>query len=425
MTLQLDFANIYPFIEENAFEKIGEQTRPALRTVLDRSGPGKEYLGWLDLPQQEPGTLERIQEVASGIREKDATLICIGIGGSYLGHKSVIEALQPYTDSVLYAGQNISADHLQHILDIIDEREEVYLNPISKSGTTTEPGIAFRVLRKWHEERYGEQGSASRIIATTDSSKGALRELSDQKGYQTFAIPDDVGGRYSVLTPVGLFPIAAAGIDIKALLGGAGAMRKQATSDSPENPSLRYAAVRNSLYEQGKAIEILSTFNPRLQYFTEWWKQLAGESEGKDRKGLFPASAVLSTDLHSLGQWIQDGPRTIFETFLTVKNSDHTITIEASNENADNLNYLAGKDFDAINEKAYQGTAQAHTDGGVPNLTVSVDKLSEETVGELIYFLEMAVAITGYRMDVNPFNQPGVEAYKTNMFRLLGKPGVG
>ncbi|MCF7804295.1 MAG: glucose-6-phosphate isomerase [Candidatus Marinimicrobia bacterium] len=424
MTLTLDFSNIYPFIPENELEEFTEKTRPAFNTVLNKSGAGNDFLGWLDLPQQDPGTLERIREIAGKIQNKDATLVCIGIGGSYLGHKSVIEALRPHTDRILYAGQNISADHLQHILDVIEERQEVYLNPISKSGTTTEPGIAFRVLRKWHESRYGEQGSASRIVATTDSSKGALRELSDQKGYQTFVIPDDVGGRYSVLTPVGLFPIATAGIDIEQLLTGADAMRKNATVDSMDNPSLRYAAVRAALYEQDKAIEILSTFEPRLQYFTEWWKQLAGESEGKDREGLFPASAVFSTDLHSLGQWIQDGPRNIMETFLTVANSDNAITIEESDENADNLNYLAGKSFDEINEKAYQGTAQAHTDGGVPNLIVSVDSLSEQSVGALIYFFEMAVAITGYRMGVNPLNQPGVEAYKTNMFRLLGKPGV-
>jgi len=424
MTLELDFSKIHPFISEDDIEELTEKTRPALETVLERSGPGSDFLGWLDLPKQNADLLRGIQGAADEILDRDATLVCIGIGGSYLGHKSVIEALSPHSDRILYAGQNISADHLQYILDIIGERDEVYLNPISKSGTTTEPGIAFRVLRKWHEGRYGEDGSASRIIATTDSSKGALRELSDQKGYRTFVIPDDVGGRYSVLTPVGLVPIASAGISIKDLLAGANEMRKGATVDSLENPSLRYAAVRSALYDQGKAIEILSTFNPRLQYFAEWWKQLSGESEGKEGKGLFPASAVFSTDLHSLGQWIQDGPRNIMETFLMVKNSDNTIVIEQSDENADNLNYLAGKSFDKINEKAYQGTAQAHTDGGVPNLTISVDNLSEESIGELIYFFEMAVAITGYRMGVNPFNQPGVETYKTNMFRLLGKPDV-
>lgn len=422
--MKIDLSNIYPFVGKSEIDQYTDQTKPALRKVLESTGEGNDFLGWLDLPNQGDTELAPIEEVAAEIREKNATLVCIGIGGSYLGHKSVIEALRPYTDRILFAGQNISSDHLHYLIDIIDQRDEVYLNPISKSGTTTEPGIAFRILRKWLEERYGGDAAANRIIATTDKSKGALRTLADERGYRSFAIPDDVGGRYSVLTPVGLFPIAAAGIDIRNLLAGARAMMDIATDVTSENPVLQYAAIRTTLYQRGKAIEILSTFHPQLRYFTEWWKQLAGESEGKDGKGLFPASAVFSTDLHSLGQWLQDGPANILETFLTVGQSDHTLRLDSLEDNADNLNYLAGKTFDEINNKAYQGTAQAHTDGDVPNLTVSIDSLTAETLGELIFFFEVTVATTGYQIGVNPFNQPGVERYKTNMFRLLGKPGV-
>ncbi len=427
--MKLDLSNIYPFLVESDIDQSLSEAVNSLKKATEKTGEGSDFLGWRDIPFSDDFSLggykvADIKAVADEIREKDATLVCIGIGGSYLGHKAVIEALRPYTDKILYAGQNISSDHLKHILDIIDERENVYLNPISKSGTTTEPGIAFRVLRKWMEDHYNEKEAARRIVATTDANKGALRDLADSKGYRTFPIPDNVGGRFSVLTPVGLFPIATAGVNIDKLLQGAKSMAEICVKPDENNPSLKYAVIRHELYKMGKAIEILSTFTPRLQYFTEWWKQLAGESEGKDGKGLFPASAVFSTDLHSLGQWIQDGERNLFETFLTVERSDHEILIEEAEENADNLNYLAGKSFDEINQRAYEGTAEAHTDGNVPNLTITVGSLSEKTMGELIFFFEMAVAITGYQMGVNPFNQPGVEAYKTNMFRLLGKPGV-
>lgn len=427
--MKLDISNVYPFLDESTVDKEVDNAKSSLNTVLQKSGAGSDFLGWLDIPHKSDFslggyTLDQIQDVAREILEKDATLVCIGIGGSYLGHRMAIEALKPYSDRILFAGQNISADHLQHILDVIGEREEVYLNPISKSGTTTEPGIAFRVLRKWLENRYGEKEAGTRIIATTDAEQGALRDLANARGLRTFPVPGSVGGRYSVLTPVGLFPIAAAGIDIVQLLNGAKASAQRCTQPDSENPALQYAAIRAALLNGDKAIEILSTFNPRMRYFAEWWKQLTGESEGKQGTGLFPASAVFSTDLHSLGQWIQEGTRNIFETFLIVENTDAQITLESAGQNADNLNYLAGKSFDEINQKAYEGTAQAHTDGGVPNLTVSVDRITEQALGELIFFFEMTVAITGYQMGVNPFNQPGVEAYKTNMFRLLGKPGV-
>jgi len=427
--MKLDLTNVRTFLEDGEIDQHVRKSLASLNKVMNKSGEGSDFLGWYDIPLAEDYslggyTLDEIHQVANEIREKDGTLVCVGIGGSYLGHKMVIEALRPYTDRILYAGHNISADHLQHVLDVIDQREEVYINPISKSGTTTEPGIAFRVLRDWLENRYGKSALSERIIATTDTESGALRELADQEGLRTFPVPGNVGGRYSVLTPVGLFPIATAGIDIDALLDGASEMAKQCTKQDESNPALQYAALRSTLYKYGKAIEILSTFSPRLQYFAEWWKQLAGESEGKDGKGLFPASAVFSTDLHSLGQWIQDGPRNIIETFLIVENSMESIHIKEKSQNADNLNYLAGKSFDEINRKAYEGTAKAHTDGDVPNLTISIDSLTEQSLGGLIFFFEMAVAITGYELAVNPFDQPGVEAYKTNMFRLLGKPGV-
>ena len=397
-------------------------------------GAGNDFLGWVGLPSAlGEEELQAIETEAARLRDLAEVILCIGIGGSYLGARAVYEALSdpfnllhehPAKPILLFAGQNLSEDYLARLLAAVENRSIAAI-VISKSGTTTEPAIAFRLIRDEIEHRYGRKEAARRIVAVTDRSRGALKTLADREGYRTFVIPDDVGGRYSVLTPVGLLPLAAAGIDIRSLLAGACEMERATADGVPfdENPAARYAAVRNILYQQGFMIEILASYEPQLQYLAEWWKQLFGESEGKDGKGIYPASVDLTTDLHSMGQWMQDGERTIFETVVMVDEPNETCNVPYDNENLDGLNYLAGKSVDEVNQKAALGTAMAHKDGGVPVMTLRVNKLSEHSLGQLIYFFEKACGISAYLLGVNPFNQPGVEAYKSNMFKLLGKPG--
>ena len=406
---------------------------PALsiaETMLEkRNGPGSDFLGWLDLPAATPASLvDAITAKALELREKADVLICIGIGGSYLGARAAIEFLSSTFEDrrkprIIFAGHNVSSDYLADLLALI-EGKEVAVNVISKSGTTTEPGIAFRVIRQWMEKRYGRAGAAGRIVATTDPESGALRKLAKEEGYATFAIPADVGGRFSVLTPVGLFPIAVAGIDIKKLLAGAAQAGPFCSGhDAKSNMAGRYAVIRNILFRRGYFTEVMASFQPQLHYVGEWWKQLAGESEGKNNTGIFPTSVDYTTDLHSLGQWMQEGVRSVFETFLVLGKSRETVTVPKFSDDSDELNYLAGRSFEEINRQAYLGTLFAHVDGGVPAATLFLDDRSEETLGQLFYFFEKAIALSGYLLRVNPFDQPGVEAYKKNMFALLGKKG--
>ena len=402
--------------------------------MSQKTGAGSDFLGWLNLPEDlSPELIQDIKSTANDLKVMAEVIVVIGIGGSYLGSKAVIDALSHHfshlkkggqSPLILYAGQNICADYHADLLEILDEREFA-LVVISKSGTTTEPAIAFRLLKQNLEERYGKEGARDRIIAITDPVGGALRKMAINEGYKTFSIPSDVGGRYSVLTPVGLFPIALAGFDIEQLIAGAKDMKKisEKTSSLHENPVSIYAAVRNALYKRGRNIEILVSYHPRLQYFAEWWKQLYGESEGKDKKGIFPASVGFTCDLHSMGQWIQDGERTIFETVLTVKKTKKQIEIPSDKSNLDKMNYLAGRNLQEVNQMAEKGTLLAHVEGGVPNLSIEIPEINEYYLGQLIYFFEKACAISGYLLGVNPFDQPGVEAYKNNMFALLGKEG--
>ena len=397
-------------------------------------GAGNDFLGWVSLPSSiGEKELSDIESVAAKLRGKADTVICIGIGGSYLGAKAVLEAMTDSFESlkrhhdnptILFAGQNISEDYTHELLAATAERS-IAVIVISKSGTTTEPAIAFRLLKAELERRYGKEEAAERIVAITDSSRGALKTLADNEGYPTFVIPDNVGGRYSVLTPVGLLPLAVAGIDIRALVEGARDMERMCGADRPiaENPAARYAVVRNEIYNSGKKIEILGSYEPKLLYIAEWWKQLYGESEGKEGKGIFPASVTLTADLHSMGQYIQEGERTLFETIVSVAESKHTVRVEADEDNLDGLNFLAGKRISEINRMAELGVRIAHVDGGVPNMRIEIARIDERTIGQLLYFFEKACGISGYLLGVNPFNQPGVEAYKKNMFALLGKPG--
>ncbi len=395
----------------------------------------KDFLGWVNLPENyDKNEFERIKKAALKIQSDSDLLIVIGIGGSYLGARAVIEALtsnfnnmlpskKKNMPTVVFAGNNLSPNYLNDLLTLIGEKD-ISLNVISKSGTTTEPAIAFRVLREAIESKYGVQEAKSRIYVTTDKKRGALKGLADSENYETFVIPDNVGGRFSVLTAVGLLPIATAGIDIDKLMKGAAEAKEKYSDPSIKfNDCYKYAVIRNLLYNSGKKVEILANYEPNLHYFTEWWKQLYGESEGKDGKGIFPAGADLTTDLHSLGQYIQDGERILMETVLSVENPKADIIVKADEENVDGLNYLAGKGLDYINKKAMEGTIEAHVSGNVPNMKVSVDRLDEENLGHLIYFFEKSCAMSGLILGVNPFNQPGVEEYKRNMFRLLEKPG--
>lgn len=399
------------------------------------SGLGNDYLGWIDLPvNYDKEEFARIKAAAKKIQDKADVLVVIGIGGSYLGSKAAIEALtdtfynlQSKEDrkgpQVIFAGQNISGTYLSQLLKHL-EGKDVCLNVISKSGTTTEPAIAFRVLKDLVEKKYGKEEAKERIFATTDKSRGALRELANGEGYETFIIPDDVGGRFSVLTPVGLLPIAAAGIDIDQMMAGAAEGREEFSNpELKDNICYQYAAVRNALYNKGKTTEILVDYEPSMFFVAEWWKQLYGESEGKDLKGIFPAAVHFSSDLHSMGQYIQDGRRDIFETVVNIANPAEDVTIEEAEVNLDGLNYLAGKSFNYVNEKAFQGTLLAHVDGGVPNIVINMPELNEFSFGKLLYFFEKACGISGYLLGVNPFDQEGVEAYKKNVFALLNKPG--
>lgn len=397
-------------------------------------GEGNDFLGWVNLPSSiDAEQIAAIEAQAAQLRAKAEVVICIGIGGSYLGAKAVIEAMNDSFEylhrkhanpTVVFAGQNISEDYTYELLEAVKDYSIAAI-VISKSGTTTEPAIAFRIIKAEIEKRYGKADAATRIVAVTDKARGALKTLATNEGYPTFVIPDDVGGRFSVLTPVGLLPLAVAGVDIKALVAGAVEMEKATAADVPveENLSAIYAIARNALYESGKKTEILGSYEPKLQYVAEWWKQLYGESDGKDGKGIFPASVTLTADLHSMGQYIQEGERTLFETIISVAEAKHTVKVEADAENLDGLNFLAGKRISEINKMAELGVQLAHIDGGVPNIRVEIPAIDEKSIGALIYFFEKACGISGYILGVNPFNQPGVEAYKKNMFALLDKPG--
>lgn len=433
-TISLDITHaLGDSIAKSDIDNLNVQAAAALAKVDNGTGAGNDFLGWTDLPVRiSDAMINEINDAAAALRNECEVVVSIGIGGSYLGAKAVIEALSdsfaaytPATGSpkIMFAGQNIGEDYLFELMRYLDGKKFGII-VISKSGTTTEPAIAFRLLKEMIEQQHGKEAASKRIVAITDEHRGALRQLATEEGYKTFVIDDNVGGRFSVLTPVGLLPIAVAGFDIKALLEGARQMQ-QATlaADYATNPALLYAATRNALYRTGKKIEILVNYNPKLHYFGEWWKQLYGESEGKDHKGIFPAAVDNSTDLHSMGQWIQDGERTIFETVITVETPEHEVIIPSDSDNLDGLNYIAGKRIDQVNKMAELGTRIAHIDGGVPNLIITIPDLRETYLGQLIYFFEKACGISGYILDVNPFNQPGVEDYKRNMFALLEKPG--
>ena len=423
-SLSLDISNAA--VSESQLAAMTVEADESLGKVLQATGAGSDFLGWVRLPSEtlKSDLVDRICDTASRLRSSCDTVVCIGIGGSYLGAKAVIEALKdtftPTKPEILFAGQNIGEDYLAELTDYLAGKRFGII-VISKSGTTTEPAIAFRILKAMLEEKVGKAEAARLIVAVTDASRGALRSLATDEGYDTFVIDDNVGGRFSVLSPVGLLPIAVAGFDIRALLSGAADM--QTACANPGSPAQLYAKTRTALYRDGKKIEILVNYHPKLHFFGEWWKQLYGESEGKDHKGIFPAAVDNSTDLHSMGQWIQDGERIIFETVISVEEQHRTVVIPADSDNLDGLNYIAGKRVDHVNKMAELGTRLAHIDGGVPNMLVSVDSLNEYSLGSLIYFFEMACGISGYLLGVNPFNQPGVEDYKRNMFALLAKPG--
>ena len=429
--MKIDLTHVQPFLDENLKNNLESRVSEVYETIFNKTGAGNDFLGWVNLPSEiDENLLADIEKTATDLRRKSDIFVVIGIGGSYLGARAVIEALQnhfaPLTDEkplIVYAGHNMSEDYLHDLMAVLDKKD-YSLAVISKSGTTTEPAIAFRILKQHIINKYGEQEAASRIIAITDKARGALKQLANVKGYKTYIVPDDVGGRFSVLTPVGLLPIAMAGIDIRALVKGAIEMEKLCKAQpTVDNPVTQYAVARQVLYGMGKTNEIMVNYEPRLVYFSEWWKQLYGESHGKQHKGIFPASVTFSTDLHSMGQYIQDGLRNLFETVISVENSNHELRIPMENDDLDQLNYIAGKRISEVNHKAELGTVLAHEDGGVPNLRIVIPEVSEKVLGELIYFFEMACAVSGYMLDVNPFDQPGVEAYKKNMFALLGKKG--
>lgn len=418
------------FIDSHELEAVRPQITAAYNTLAERNGPGNDFLGWVDLPvDYDKEEFERIKSAAKRIKEKADVLIVIGIGGSYLGARAAIELLKsPFynnlkkdTPDIYFVGNNISPTYLNEVLSIC-EGKDICVNVISKSGTTTEPALAFRIFKKLLEDKYGKEEAKSRIFATTDKARGTLKELSDSEGYETFVIADDIGGRYSVLTAVGLLPIAVAGCDIDKIMQGA-ADARQAYLKDDMNDCQKYAALRNILYRKGKSVEMLVAYDPAFTMMNEWFKQLYGESEGKDNKGIYPSSAIFSTDLHSLGQFIQDGSRIMFETVVDIKNPKQDMFLEDDKENLDGLNFLTNQNMSTVNRKAMEGTVLAHTEGGVPNLIIEVDRLDEYNFGELVYFFEKACALSGYMLGVNPFNQPGVESYKKNMFALLGKPG--
>ena len=433
--LTFSISNAKNFIQDHEMSYIKEGIECAKEKLLSRQGEGNDFLGWIDLPvAYDKEEFERIKKAANKIQKDSDVLLVIGIGGSYLGARAAIDFLhstfynsigkeERKTPEIYFCGNSMSGDYLNRIIKII-EGKDFSINVISKSGTTTESAIAFRVFKEILEKKYGKEEASKRIFATTDKKRGALKNLSDEEGYETFVVPDDVGGRFSVLTAVGLLPIAVSGANIDELMAGAAAERERVIhTPYEENESLRYAAARNILFRKGKVVEILANYEPSLQYISEWWKQLYGESEGKDKKGLMPASVNLTTDLHSLGQFIQDGSRIMLETVVAVEDPQSDITIQKEENDLDGLNYLAGKTVDFVNKSAMNGTILAHVEGGVPVLKVSIEKQNEFSLGQLFYFFEFACGISGYLMGVNPFNQPGVESYKSNMFALLGKPG--
>lgn len=433
--VRFEYDKALPFFGEHELEYLKEPVKLAHELIHNQTGAGNDFLGWVDLPENyDKEEFARIKKAADKIKSDSDVLLVIGIGGSYLGARAALDMLnhsfynslsadKRETPQIIFVGNSVSSTYMKDVFDLIDGKD-ISINVISKSGTTTEPAIAFRVFRKYLEDKYGEEEAVGRIYTTTDKEKGALKTLADEQGYESFVIPDDVGGRYSVLTAVGLLPIAASGVDIGAIMAGAQkAQTELASSDLDKNPAYQYAAIRNILYNKGKTIEMLINYEPALQYFSEWWKQLFGESEGKDFKGIYPSSANFSTDLHSLGQYVQEGRRDLFETVLHVEKPRRDLTIEKDEQDLDGLNYLAGQTVDFVNEKAYQGTMLAHTDGQVPNLIVHLPELDAYTFGYIVYFFEKACALSGYLLGVNPFDQPGVEAYKENMFALLGKPG--
>ena len=432
--IKIDISQIQKFIPEGAVKALGPEVKAAVQKLENGSGAGNDFIGWMNLASKmDKSLVDAIEETAGVLRQNCEVVVVAGIGGSYLGSRAVIEALsnsfsQSILDGrnpqILFAGHNISEDYLYELSEYLKSKKFGVIN-ISKSGTTTETALAFRLLKKQCEQQRGKDTARKVIVAITDAKRGAARVCADKEGYRSFVIPDNVGGRFSVLTPVGLLPIAVAGFDIRQLIKGAADMEVLTTSSVAlgENPAAQYAAARNALYRSGKKIEILVNFQPKLHYLSEWWKQLYGESEGKEKKGIFPASVDFSTDLHSMGQWIQEGERTIFETVISVDKVKHSVLVPSDDENLDGLNFLAGKHVDEVNKMAELGTQLAHVDGGVPNIRITVPELNEYWIGQLIYMFEKGCGISGYVLGVNPFNQPGVEAYKKNMFALLNKPG--
>lgn len=435
-TLYFCYKNAQKFIGDHEVESIKPAVLDAAKRLKEKTGDGKDFLGWIDLPvNYDKEEFARIKKAAEKIRNDSDILFVIGIGGSYLGARAAIDFVKHsfYNDlpkekrkapQIYYVGNSMSAAYIEELIDLIGDKD-FSVNVISKSGTTTEAAVAFRVFRELTEKKYGKEGAAKRIYSTTDKARGALKTLSDEEGYECFVIPDDVGGRFSVLTAVGLLPIAASGADIDKLMEGAAHLREIClNNDFSENPALRYAAIRNILYRKGKSVEILANYEPSLHFISEWWKQLYGESEGKDQKGIFPASVDLTTDLHSMGQFIQDGSRLMYETVLVVEKPRRDFTLKSAENDIDCLNYLSGKTMDYVNKCAMKGTIAAHVDGNVPTLLVEIPEQTEYHLGELFYFFEFAVGVSGYMLGINPFDQPGVEFYKANMFRLLGKPGA-
>ncbi len=430
-----DYSKATGFVAESEVALLQGQAEAAKKTLVEKTGAGNDFLGWIDLPvDYDKEEFARIKKAAAKIQSDSEVLLVIGIGGSYLGARAAIEFLrhsfynnlskdQRKTPEIYFVGNSISSTYVKHLMDVIGDRD-FSINMISKSGTTTEPAIAFRVFRKMMVEKYGKEEAAKRIYATTDKARGSLKSLATEEGFESFVVPDDVGGRFSVLTAVGLLPIAVSGADIDKLMEGAQSGRENALNlPFAENDALQYAAVRNALNRKGKSVEILANYEPALHFISEWWKQLYGESEGKDQKGIFPASVDLTTDLHSMGQFIQDGTRLMFETVMEVETSREEIVLEEEPVDLDGLNYLTGKTVDFVNKSAMNGTILAHTDGQVPNLKINIPEVNEFYLGQLFYFFEFACGVSGYMLGVNPFNQPGVESYKKNMFALLGKPG--
>lgn len=432
MSISLNTKYLQNFIAPHELEAVKASAELAAKTVTDRSGAGNDFLGWVDLPvDYDKEEFARIKAAAEKIKNNSDVLIVIGIGGSYLGARAAIEFLKSPlynnlkkdTPEIYYAGNNISPTYLNEIISLCEGRD-FSVNVISKSGTTTEPALAFRVFREMVEKKYSKDGAKDRIFCTTDKARGTLKQLADAEGYETFVIADDVGGRYSVLTAVGLLPIAVAGCDIDAIMAGAAQARdKLLSAEFESNDCYKYAAIRNILYKKNKSVEMLVSYDPSFAMMAEWWKQLFGESEGKDNRGIFPSSAIFSTDLHSMGQFIQDGSRIMFETVVDIKKPKKDFFLENESENLDGLNFLTNQNMSVVNKRAFQGTVLAHTEGGVPNIVLELEDTTEKTFGYMVYFFELACAVSGYMLGVNPFNQPGVESYKKNMFALLGKPG--